>query len=71
MQSGSYWLQPAAFGLVWGLVRASTLGWDDIEVVTSLTAGGLMLAAFALWELRAKEPMLPVQFFRSRGFSAI
>jgi EmrB/QacA subfamily drug resistance transporter len=59
-----------AFGLVWGLVRASTLGWDDIEVVTSLSAGGLMLAAFALWELRAKEPMLPVQFFRSRGFSA-
>jgi EmrB/QacA subfamily drug resistance transporter len=59
-----------AFGLVWGLVRASTLGWGDVEVVASLTGGGLMLAAFALWELRVKEPMLPVQFFRSRGFSA-
>jgi MFS family permease len=29
-----------------------------------------LIAAFAAWELRAREPMLPMAFFRSRAFSA-
>jgi MFS family permease len=28
------------------------------------------VAAFVAWELRAREPMLPLHFFRSRAFSA-
>jgi MFS family permease len=28
------------------------------------------VAAFVAWELRAREPMLPMRFFRSRAFSA-
>ena len=59
-----------AFGLVWGLVKAGDLGWGNAEVVASLAGGTVMLAAFALWELRARQPMLPIKFFRSRGFSA-
>jgi EmrB/QacA subfamily drug resistance transporter len=59
-----------AFGLVWGLVNAGALGWGSVEVVASLAGGALMVAAFALWELRAREPMLPITFFRSRAFSA-
>ncbi len=59
-----------ALGLTWGLVRASNLGWGNTEVVGALAGGVVGLAAFALWELRAREPMLPVQFFRARGFSA-
>jgi EmrB/QacA subfamily drug resistance transporter len=59
-----------AFGLTWGLVRASTLGWGNSEVLLAVAVGAALLAAFALWERRAPEPMLPVQFFRSRGFSA-
>lgn len=60
-----------ALGLTWGLVQAGTLGWGSAEVVTSLGAGVLSLAAFVLWELRAGggNAMLPVGFFRSRGFS--
>ena len=29
-----------------------------------------LIAAFVAWELRAREPMLPMGFFRSRAFSA-
>jgi predicted MFS family arabinose efflux permease len=39
-------------------------------VVASLVGGVLLLPAFVAWELRAREPMLPMRFFRSRAFSA-
>jgi EmrB/QacA subfamily drug resistance transporter len=58
------------FGLVFGIVKAQDLGWTSTTVVGSATAGLLLLAAFVAWELRAPEPMLPMRFFRSRGFSA-
>jgi EmrB/QacA subfamily drug resistance transporter len=59
-----------ALGIVWGLVRGNTAGWDSTEVVGSLALGALLVAAFVAWELRAREPMLPMRFFRSRAFSA-
>jgi EmrB/QacA subfamily drug resistance transporter len=59
-----------ALGLVWGLVRGNQAGWGSAEVVGSLAAGALLVAAFVAWELRAREPMLPMHFFRSRAFSA-
>jgi EmrB/QacA subfamily drug resistance transporter len=59
-----------ALGIVWGLVRGNAAGWDSVEVVGSLLAGALLVAAFVRWELRAREPMLPMSFFRSRAFSA-
>jgi EmrB/QacA subfamily drug resistance transporter len=58
-----------AFGIVWGLVRGNAAGWDSLEVVGTLAAGVLLVAAFIPWELRAREPMLPMGFFRSRAFS--
>jgi EmrB/QacA subfamily drug resistance transporter len=60
----------AAFGLVWGLVQGNSAGWDSVEVVGSLVAGALLATAFVRWELRAREPMLPMRYFRSRTFSA-
>jgi EmrB/QacA subfamily drug resistance transporter len=57
-------------GLVWGLVRGNLAGWGSIEVLATLGAGALLLAAFVAWELRARDPMLPMRFFRSRAFSA-
>jgi EmrB/QacA subfamily drug resistance transporter len=60
----------AALGLVWGLVRGNTAGWGSGEVVTSLAAGATLLLAFAAWERRVREPMLPPALFRSRAFSA-
>jgi EmrB/QacA subfamily drug resistance transporter len=59
-----------AFGVVWGLVRGNQAGWGSFEVVATLAGGLLLFAAFVAWELRVREPMLPMSFFRSRAFSA-
>jgi EmrB/QacA subfamily drug resistance transporter len=59
-----------ALGVVWALMRGNQVGWASIETIASLTAGALLLAAFVGWERRAREPMLPIEFFRSRSFSA-
>ena len=57
------------FGIVWGLVRANSVGWGSPEIVGSLVAGSILLALFVLWELRAAAPMLPMRFFRNRAFT--
>jgi EmrB/QacA subfamily drug resistance transporter len=59
-----------ALGIVWGLVRGNTAGWGSLEVVLALGVGAALVATFVAWELRTREPMLPMRFFRSRGFSA-
>jgi EmrB/QacA subfamily drug resistance transporter len=59
-----------ALGIVWGLVRGNTGGWGSVEVVGALAVGAALVAAFVAWELRTREPMLPMRFFRSRAFSA-
>jgi EmrB/QacA subfamily drug resistance transporter len=60
----------AAFGIVWGLVRGNSAGWESLEVVGALAAGVLLVGAFVSHERRAAEPMLPMRLFRSRPFSA-
>jgi len=60
----------AALATVWGFVRGNEVGWGSAEVVASLIAGVLLAIAFVAWERRAREPMLPLAFFRSRAFSA-
>src|SRR5881398_669585 len=58
------------FAIVWGLVRGNQAGWASTEIVSSITAGVVVLALFVLWELRAKAPMLPMRFFRNITFTA-
>jgi EmrB/QacA subfamily drug resistance transporter len=58
-----------AFGIVWGLVRGNAAGWGSLEVLGALAAGLALIAGFVAWEVRAREPMLPMRFFRSRAFS--
>jgi EmrB/QacA subfamily drug resistance transporter len=57
------------FGIVWGLVRANSVGWGSAEIVGSLVGGSVVLALFVVWELRARAPMLPMRFFRNRAFT--
>src|SRR5881398_1666241 len=57
------------FGIVWGLVRGNSQGWTSPEILGSLAAGAILVALFVLWELRAKAPMLPMRFFKSRVFT--
>lgn len=60
----------AAFGVVWGLMRGNIVGWSSSEVLSALTAGLLLAIAFVLWQLRTREPMLPLRFFQARAFSS-
>src|SRR5579862_1582658 len=57
------------FGIVWGLVRANSIGWGSAEIVAALVGGAVLVASFVAWELRAPAPMLPMRFFRSRTFA--
>ena len=63
-------LTAGMFGIVFGLVRGNSTGWTSPQIVVSLVVGAILVAAFVAWELRAKEPMLPMGFFKSRAFSA-
>ncbi|BAJ29023.1 MULTISPECIES: DHA2 family efflux MFS transporter permease subunit [Kitasatospora] len=69
---GTLLVSGGLFGVVLGLVRGNPDGWTDPLVLTALTAGVLLLAAFVGYEIRwAKRPMLPMRLFRSRAFSAV
>src|ERR671911_121764 len=57
-------------GVVYGIVRGNEQGWGPAEILGSLIAGAVLVAAFVAWELRAPHPMLPMRFFRSRTFAA-
>src|SRR5438270_11439471 len=57
------------FGVVYGLVRSQSQGWTSSEVLIALSAGALLVVAFIVYELRTREPMLPMGFFARRGFA--
>ena len=42
-------------GIVFGIVRGNPAGWDSAEVLGSLIAGAVLLAAFFIWEMRARR----------------
>jgi len=67
---GSALITLSVLGLVWGVVRGESAGWASGEVVGSLVLGVLLLLGFLAWENRVGQPMVPLAFFRERGFSA-
>src|SRR3954464_914195 len=57
------------FGVVYGLVRGQAAGWGSPLILTSLSAGVALLAAFDAWERRGPHPMLPLDLFAKRAFA--
>jgi EmrB/QacA subfamily drug resistance transporter len=55
--------------LIWALVRAGDAGWSSPEIVATLAAGGVLLAAFVRWERAAPAPMLPLRLLQNRTFA--
>lgn len=55
---------------VYGLIEQPTYGWSSPFIIVPLLVGIGMLAAFVRHEHRAAQPMLPLQLFRVRNFSA-
>jgi EmrB/QacA subfamily drug resistance transporter len=57
-------------GLVYGISRGGISGWNDPLVIWSLIASVILLPLFVLIEARGKAPMLDLDIFRNRMFSA-
>jgi EmrB/QacA subfamily drug resistance transporter len=55
--------------LTWAPVRAPAAGWGSAEVIGALAAGVAFMAAFLARERLARYPMLPLGYFRRRGFA--
>jgi EmrB/QacA subfamily drug resistance transporter len=56
--------------LVYGLIEAPTAGWTNPRTWGGIAAGLAGLGAFVVVELRARQPMVPLGFFRNRTFTA-
>lgn len=56
-------------GLIFGLTEGPAAGWTPL-VIAITAAGGLLLALFVLVERRTPEPLLPLELFADRQFTA-
>ncbi len=56
--------------VILAIIEGPVRGWLDPLVVAVFTGGVALLAAFALWERRRRDPLLDPALFRLRGFSA-
>ena len=57
-------------GVTYALIEGPGSGWTDPVVLTSLVGGVVALAAFVVVERISRHPMLPLEIFRSRQFTA-
>jgi len=55
--------------LLYGIIQAGVKGWTDPYILISLVLAMIFLAAFGLWESRAKNAMLPLYLFKNKSFS--
>jgi EmrB/QacA subfamily drug resistance transporter len=56
--------------LLWGLIEGPTRGWTSPGVVGAFAVGLTLLGLFLWWERTTPTPMLDLNFFRNRRFSA-
>ena len=52
--------------LVYGMTRATEIGWGSAETIGVLAAAAALVAAFVIVELRSRAPLLPMRIFRLR-----
>lgn len=60
----------ALTALVWGLTTARRSGWTDAPVLTAFGLAAVLMAAFALIELRHPYPLLPLRLLRAGRVTA-
>jgi EmrB/QacA subfamily drug resistance transporter len=56
--------------LVYTITQANQYGWGSLETIGLFSLAGVLLAAFAAWEARVKEPLMPFSIFRIRTVAA-
>ncbi len=57
-------------GPVFALIEQPRYGWGSSIVLVPLIGGLALLGVFVAWERRSPQPMLPLELFRSRNFTA-
>jgi EmrB/QacA subfamily drug resistance transporter len=57
-------------GVVYALTDGPGLGWTSARILLAAAVGVAALAAFLVWERRSRHPMLPLDIFASRQFTA-
>lgn len=60
----------ALVGVTYGLIAGASAGWGSPRVLFPLSAGFVALVGFVSVERRTADPMLPLELFRSRLFTA-
>ena len=56
--------------ILWAVIEAPSKGWTSAPIVAGFVIGFSILAAFLMWELHSKHPMLDMHFFENPRFSA-
>ncbi|HEY1325237.1 MAG TPA: MFS transporter [Streptosporangiaceae bacterium] len=56
--------------LVYSLVRAPAVGWGSVQTIVTLAGSAVLLMAFALNELRSRNPLVPLAILRVKGLVA-
>jgi EmrB/QacA subfamily drug resistance transporter len=56
--------------LVYGIIEAPDHGWGSTQTLVTFAVALVVLGSFVAWELRAKEPMLDLGYFRNPRFTA-
>jgi EmrB/QacA subfamily drug resistance transporter len=56
--------------LVYAITQANDYGWASVETIGLFVGAAVLLAGFVVWELRAKEPLMPFTIFRIRTVAA-
>ncbi|MCL4448349.1 MAG: MFS transporter [Actinobacteria bacterium] len=56
--------------LVWAIIQAPTTGWASGEVIGGICVSITLLVVFVLWERKTTHPMLRLEFFADRRFTA-
>ena len=57
------------FALTYALIEANTYGWSSTRIVGSFVLAGALLFAFVLLERHQRDPMLPLELFRSGTYT--
>src|SRR5690606_37389618 len=56
--------------LLYAIIEAPELGWLSATTIGCAVVAVALLVAFVAWERHTTAPMLPMRFFRNRGFTA-
>ena len=57
------------FALVYAIIQAGQDSWTATQVLYSFVAAAVLLGIFIFWELKSKNAMLPIQFFKNMSFT--